>query len=49
MAPDEGRNVGTNTMFSAIMAVLFANKILASHSKIYRLPKYFQLPKLFKM
>jgi len=26
-------------MFSAILAVLFAIKILASHSQIYRLPK----------
>jgi len=27
-------------MFSAILAVLFAIKILASHSQIYRLPNY---------
>jgi len=38
MAPVEGRNVRTNTMFSAILAVLFAIKTLASHSQIYRLP-----------
>jgi len=37
MAPVEGRNVRTNTMFSAILAALFAIKILASQSQIYRL------------
>jgi len=39
MAPVERRNVRTNTMLSAILAVLFAINILASHSQIYRLPK----------
>jgi len=35
MAPVEGQNFRTNTMFSAILAVLFAIKILDSHSQIY--------------
>jgi len=33
MAPVEGRNVRTNTMFSAILAVLFAIKSLDLSSK----------------
>jgi len=39
MAPVEGRNVRTNTMFSIILAVLFIIKILASFSQICRLSK----------
>jgi len=50
MAPVEGRNVRTNTMFSEILAVLFAIKILASHPQIYRLPNivFEQAKKLLK-
>jgi len=40
VAPVEDRNVRTNTMVLTILAVLFAIKILASHSQIYRLPKF---------
>jgi len=33
-------------MFSAILAVLFAIKILASHSQIYRLPNSYNIMKV---
>jgi len=38
MAPVEGRNVRKYTFFSTESAELFALKILASFSQIYRLP-----------
>jgi len=37
MVPEDGRNVRIYTIFSTVLAVLFALKIL--FSRIYRLPK----------
>jgi len=45
MAPVEDRNFRKYPMFSTVLAVCFALKILASFSRIYRLPKKYDLNK----